>query len=357
MIKLNKKTLALFTGVTLFTTSLFPIAWASTGKKMMELAYSNIKILYNNQPTVVDKEPFIINGTTYVSVRSMANIFNKNIAWDGTTSTILITDKADPMVDNLKAQIEGKNFQISQKDAEITALKSEIQKLKNDTSKSSSSSLATLEDDLNDDYYKYKNVRFKIYLSGNKNSIDVKIDVNLRDYRSEWNLLTSANKTDYLQDIVDDVLREYKNADITGYIRDTDSSSKLLTFSVNSSGTVKLNSTSSSTTSLSDLQKTLDDDYYNYFSSKGIYFESIKLEGDKDDIAFDIYLDYNRYKSKWDSLSSSAIEDLMKEVFDDIQAKYKNAYISGYIYDSYNKKYLSPKCWSTTSGGYFRYSN
>lgn len=58
-----------------------------------ENAFNKIKIKVNGTDTPT--ENVLIDGRTYVSLRSLSTIFGKNIEWDGKTSTANITDKAD----------------------------------------------------------------------------------------------------------------------------------------------------------------------------------------------------------------------------------------------------------------------
>lgn len=68
-------------------------------KKTADLYYNNIKICIDgsyvepkdaNGNTV---EPFIIDGTTYLPVRAVANAFGKDVAWDGDTQTVFLGAK------------------------------------------------------------------------------------------------------------------------------------------------------------------------------------------------------------------------------------------------------------------------
>ncbi len=62
------------------------------------LNYNNIKITMNGDPmTPTDAngaavEPFIIDGTTYLPVRAVANALGLTVSWDGETKTVLLTD-------------------------------------------------------------------------------------------------------------------------------------------------------------------------------------------------------------------------------------------------------------------------
>jgi len=77
--------------------------FARKASETTELFYNNIKITMNEEKvepkdangTVV--EPFIINGTTYLPVRAIANALNINVEWDGTTNTVKLSNvKAAP---------------------------------------------------------------------------------------------------------------------------------------------------------------------------------------------------------------------------------------------------------------------
>ena len=75
---------------------------AADGFVNKELYYGNIKITLNgNTVTPQDAngtpvEPFTIDGTTYLPVRSIANALGLGVGWDGATSTVKLTSDAAP---------------------------------------------------------------------------------------------------------------------------------------------------------------------------------------------------------------------------------------------------------------------
>ena len=89
-------------------------------------AYQGIKIYYNDVELAGEKQPYIINDTTYVPLRMMMDNFGKNIFWDSANSRIDISDNPDSSVSKL-------NEQLNQKDAEIAALKERIKSLESGT--------------------------------------------------------------------------------------------------------------------------------------------------------------------------------------------------------------------------------
>lgn len=81
-------------GATLLTT-----AYATMGTVTKELLYNNIKISIdgsNIDPTDVNGnyvEPFIIDGTTYLPVRGIANALGFDVDWNGESNTVVIKNK------------------------------------------------------------------------------------------------------------------------------------------------------------------------------------------------------------------------------------------------------------------------
>lgn len=73
-------------------------AFAASLTKNAQLVYNNIKITLNGNPiTPKDAngsvvEPFIIDGTTYLPVRAVANALGIGVGWDGTTNTVQLTN-------------------------------------------------------------------------------------------------------------------------------------------------------------------------------------------------------------------------------------------------------------------------
>ena len=71
-------------------------ALATIGVRAVELAYNNIKLMVNGKDVVPADangnaiEPFIIDGTTYLPVRGVANALGHEVGWDAATSTVTL---------------------------------------------------------------------------------------------------------------------------------------------------------------------------------------------------------------------------------------------------------------------------
>ncbi|HHY71725.1 MAG TPA: copper amine oxidase N-terminal domain-containing protein [Bacillus bacterium] len=330
-------TTALLSGV-LFTASTDA---ASTIKKV-DAHYKNIKIVNNSEEIKVDPltEPFILNGVTYIPLRMMGELYNKNVQWNGTTNTVTVTDKAPAVnqnqatIDVLNAQISVKDAQIKSKDTQIAQLQAEINKLKEeqknqkDEKNQKDRSFSDLERQLNkdyDDYYRdLRNV--DITLSGDSKKTTVRIDVN----SSDWNNLTSTKKKDFLQDIIDDIVAEYKNTTITGTIRDTRNGNQLSTFDTDSRNNLRLTEGKS----LYDLENQLNREYRNNRDVSNI---DIILDGNKDRVKLTIEVN----ATDWSKLSSRDKSKFLQDIADDIFYEYRNALIDGVIEDYSNGKRLN----------------
>ncbi|NMB26701.1 MAG: hypothetical protein GX987_01440 [Tissierellia bacterium] len=322
--------------IILIFTSLSYATGGKRVKKILQAWYGTVNIIYNGQNMTAQFEPFIVDGTTYVPLRTMSTIFNKNVGWNATTNTATVTDKPTESFDYLRQQI-------IIKDAEISDLKKKIEDLEEelDGRKKGSGSIRDLEKDLQDEYGKYEKIDFDITLKGDRKDIDVKIEVDLgkSKYRDRWDDLSNRKIENYIEDICDDILYEFPDANIEGYIRDTDEREDLISFYTTSKGKVVIEDEDRDRdTSLRDLEKDLDDTYYDYF--RDITLE-IKLKGDSRDVEYTVNIDYNKYKKEWDKLSDKDIKKLMSNIYDDIEYEWSKADITGYVYDKYGKGELA----------------
>lgn len=309
--------------ILVLTLSLVSVGFAAGEFKSLKAWFGDIKIFVNQQQVQLDVKPFIVNGTTYVPLRALSDIFNKDVSWDGTNKRIDINDNPDESVNYMMNLITSKQNEIN----ELKAKNAELEKQLAEQKTSSNYTLTDLEKYLNKQHGTYKKVEFDIYLSGNKNDIDVKIDVDLDDYYSKWNSLSSSDIKSFVQDIVDDIKHDFKDADVDGYIRDSSRSKKLVDFYVSSRGSLVIDSNYSSSSSydLSDLESDLN---YYYDRYESVNFD-IKLSGNKDSIR--VYVEVDEYD--WSRLSKSDRESYLEKLYDDINYEYPYAEVYGYVDD------------------------
>lgn len=66
--------------------------YAKTGTQNIKATYRNIRIMYNNKVQQINPEPFIIDGSVYVPLRSVGTIFDCKSQWDAKQNTVFLTD-------------------------------------------------------------------------------------------------------------------------------------------------------------------------------------------------------------------------------------------------------------------------
>ena len=82
------------------------VVYAEPVTKMLEAHYNDIKIEINGVTAETkdvngnSAEPFIVDGTTYLPVRAIAQALGKNVSWDGDTATVIIEDNAESQDDD-----------------------------------------------------------------------------------------------------------------------------------------------------------------------------------------------------------------------------------------------------------------
>jgi len=66
----------------------------------IDVMFNNMKIKINGNLANIEEEPFIYKGKTYVPLRAIAELFNKEVSFDSNSNTILINDKNNNVVSN-----------------------------------------------------------------------------------------------------------------------------------------------------------------------------------------------------------------------------------------------------------------
>jgi len=325
MNKLKKKIL-IFAGTALIIAfSACATGFAEEAGTIVQAQFKNLKIIFNGQQVPNDTQPVIINGSTYLPLRKLATLFDKNISWDAATQQITISDNSNSEIESLKAQIAEKDIQ--------------IQLLQIQLANATPTDIWDLEDQLNDDYGDYRDMEWDITLDGDEDDVEVEIEIDLDDYDRDWDRLSTSKKERLIEDICDDILAEYEDAEISGTVSDSSrsSSNELMSFTVNSRGKLTIEETSD----LSDLEDDLNDEYYDYLEDDDIDDLTIELDGDEDDITFTINIDCDDYQDEWDDLSNSTIITLMSHIRNDIEDEFDDADIEGYVYDTDSEENLA----------------
>lgn len=314
--------LAIFIAVAILTLSIASTGFAADTIVNLKAYYRNIKIFKNGTQTYMTSQPFIVDGTTYLPLRAIAELLDKDITWNGTTYSIGINDRPGFNPNELYNQVITQQQTIKQLEAKLA----ELDKTSNITS------IKEMEKYLNKEYGIYKKVYFDIDLSETKSKINVEIFVDLDKDYSSWNKLTSKDIESYLQGIVDDISEAFPKQTISGYIEDFADRKELLSFTVTSKGKVSTSKYGSSSSSgdVDDMEYDLD----KYYAGKnGI--EEVRLEKSGSILYLTLYVD----KAAWNKLTTSKEKDILQGMYKDIRY-YFDETIYGDIVDDYNNKPL-----------------
>lgn len=296
--------------------------FADNISKVIQGAESNAKVVYNGKEVSLGLKPVLIEGYNYLSVRALAILFDKNIDWNQKEQEILISDKTNPELENLRAQLADKN-------KSITELQDKVRKLENDVVNAKRLSIRELQDRINNEYGEYEGVIYRVILSGNEDEIRVKIEVDLSRDKSAWSRLTGNKREEMIDDICSEIAVEYAFAKIKGYIKDIDNSKKLMTFSYTWKGELGDNYYRNYST-ISTLEDKFNNDYDRYF--KKIHF-AYALNGNDNRVEYTIYIQKDRFEEEWEDLSDGTLKNFMKKLVSEISNEFKNCHIYGYVYD------------------------
>ena len=93
---MKKRLQGLVAGVLIGATVAGGTALAKNISESISVVYRNIGLVVDGEEIVPKDangnvvEPFIYNGTTYLPVRAIGQAFDKEVSWDGTTSTVYV---------------------------------------------------------------------------------------------------------------------------------------------------------------------------------------------------------------------------------------------------------------------------
>ncbi|MFW5648272.1 MAG: stalk domain-containing protein [Candidatus Alkaliphilus sp. MAG34] len=325
--RMNRKIVVSVITVLVFSFILGAVVFADGAYRDLKAWFGNLSIFRNNEYVELSSKPFIIDGTTYVPLRAVSELFDKDVIWDGVNYRIDLNDKPDENLINVKQQLYNEQMNVMRLEAKVKQLEEELADKKG--------SLDDLESYLNKQYGTYKKIEFDINLYESKKDIEVDIYVDLDyDYR-EWDNLSTSSKKNYLQNIVNDILDDYKNVNIEGSIMDSSRSGKntLVSFYTKSNGTVVMDTDYSwdYDRRYNDLYDLEDDLNYNYDRYEGVSFDIELYEDSYGDIEVTIFVD----EDDWDDLGWREQERYLEKIYKKIIREYPRVDVYGYIYDYY----------------------
>jgi hypothetical protein len=319
----------------------FAAPWTSVDKVD---AYSGVTIFYNGEELTSDKQPLIINDTTYVPLRLIMETIGNYIYWDAANYRVIMTGSSSSATPS----------EIADKDAQIAALEDKITRLENLLA--AKGDLSDIADDLQDyfedagmDYFGDE-IEATFSLDGDTQDIKYIIELDFRsaDYYKDLSKLDQDDIKIFLDDVEEELndlidRTDFEDADITGELLNYRKSNLYVKFDG------KKYTYSWDSADLDDIEDEIIDEFEDtgdyYFDDDDLDI-SISLDGDEDDLEFMVYIDFY-YSDKYDDLgdvNKGDIEDFLDDLIDEIKDQidgtiYEDADITGDLEDEDDSGY------------------
>lgn len=111
-------------GITLATVLMSTTVFAQTYKKNLIAVYNDIKIVIDGNKLIPNDgngnrvDPFIVEGTTYLPVRAVAEALGKSVRWNGSAKEVIIEDE-ESISYRVKDYIENQQGDLSRAESYI----------------------------------------------------------------------------------------------------------------------------------------------------------------------------------------------------------------------------------------------
>lgn len=214
----------------LITTGAFSVNAANL-TKTVKAVYNNIKVTYDGQSKAPQYEPFMIDGTVYVSLRDAGQMTNNNVGWDGINKTVQITSKT-PQSSISEAELASKNLEIATLKNQVTNLEKKVayyeqleeEKKEEEASKPAldAKGLAKMEDVLIDKYGDEFKVDwdFSLDYSDKKEILTLTVTYD-SDYDKKYFPSSSSKLEGFLEDLCEEIRANYEDIAIEGELYDS----------------------------------------------------------------------------------------------------------------------------------------
>jgi hypothetical protein len=224
----GKKHPAVITAVLAAVLVLTSVSYAASYGvyKKIDVLYNNIKIIVNDKTLASDPEPFIYNGTTFVPIRLIGEALGMDVQWDRARNAVVIQGHKGQEAAS-QYELESLKVQLYYKDLEIQQLRDEIEELK-----SKKDIAREVRNYLRDKYSRWNRMDFYYRVSGDKDEIQLTIEIDLDEYGYRWDRTDEDDIVEWLEDIYKYVKDEYGDVDFYGTIVNTAKNRVIVEFDV-----------------------------------------------------------------------------------------------------------------------------
>lgn len=334
ILKSKRKFIALLGAATLSLSIFTPVAYAGSVTKNLKAIFNDIKVSYNGQIKTMTVQPFIVDGTTYVPLRAVAEIMGSNVQWANNTVYITANPTTDPASETLATQLALKNAEVTALKQQLQTAQEELKKYK-DAETSTNTKTQTLKqtlEQIKDDYDDEYRIDWSFDLVEKSKGLVLTLSYDSRYDGTVFDRLSNSQLKSFVTEICEDIRDSHKDIEITGTIEDSRNKTTKASFTYSKSNKLSF-----------DLISALYDDYaydlsrtYRYFSrlynpetdqSFEIAIDSIKLNESNGNVTFtvEVNLSSSALKSNWNAMNSASkdkIEDVMYDILEDIEDEF-----------------------------------
>lgn len=329
--------------------------------KTKKVQYSGTAFYYNGVKKTLSEQPIIIDGKTYLPVRSLCDATGLGITW--TNNKIYVTNGTISNNYSMQAEIRAKDYEIASLKKELQSLKDEMGIVTSTTTGSSSDSytysqtsgtdilgteLTATRKDLERTYGDSLgdiDLEYSVSLSSGKVNVLMTYDTSAEN--RAFNELTNREVRNFIEDVCETVRAHHDDVVITGKIRYNSSTKYSFTYSKRDTLTYSADSSSYSSSSLditeSRVISIVEDEYSvdidGYNSSLRIREADATISDSRERVTFDVYIDVSTnssIKTAWNDNTgtnyNTALRNDMKSIAKEIEDE-TDYDILGEIYD------------------------
>lgn len=305
--------------------------------KSKNVQYGGVSVYYNGAYQSAASQAVIIDGTTYLPVRSFSNMLGMNIGWNQTTHTVTIDGTPSS-----NAQIQAKDYEIAMLRKELETLKNEGVTSNTTTSTAGSSNSSTSDYDTTSgtdilgteitatrraldneysDYFDDVEFDFSLSLSSSKLKVTVSID-DSGDYKA-FNRLSKSDVKDFMEDVCELIRERHDDIVISGVIEYATKDKDLYSFTYSKSNRLTYSEGSGATVSESSLRRIVDETSYvkinDYSGRVAVKDTEVSISDSRERVTFTLELNMtDEIKEAWNENTGKNNDYELREYLEEI---------------------------------------
>lgn len=293
---------------------------AASGTQDVSATFRNIQITYNGAVQSMAVEPFLVNGSVYVPLRAVGDIFGATPTWNPATNTVSIVGGASSSsqaeIANLNYQLQALTQQLNEANSKLTAANNELASLKasaatNTNTNTSGGAITTaqlretenyLNQNFSDALSNNINLYYQLTLTGSQ--INVTMTYETRTENTAFKNLSQTKIEAFMNRIGNNIAATHNDVIINGTIEYSNESTEKASFTRAKNGRY----TYSHAFDNQSLKQVIDDAtggyfYFNGTNPNSLYItdSEVDIRDTKSTINVKIYLQGNNdsFKASW----------------------------------------------------------